>query len=36
VTPYHLVADAGAVRREPVAAQVSRISTYEFDMKCFR
>ena len=36
VTPYHLVGDAGAVRREPVAAQVSRISTYEFDMKCFR
>jgi hypothetical protein len=36
VTPYRLVGDAGAVRREPVAAQVSRISTYEFDMKCFR
>ena len=36
VTPYHLVGEAGAVRREPVAAQVSRISTYEFDMKCFR
>ena len=36
VTPYHLVGDAGAVRREPVAAQVSRISTYEFDMKCFK
>lgn len=36
VTPYRLVGDGGAVRREPVAAQVSRISTYEFDMKCFK
>jgi hypothetical protein len=36
VTPYRLVGDGGAVKREPVEAQVSRISTYEFDMKCFR
>ena len=36
VTPYHLVGDTGAVRREPVEAQPSRISTYEFDMKCFK
>lgn len=36
VTPYRLVGEAGAVRREPVQAQVSRVSTYEFDMKCFR
>ena len=36
VTPYHLVGDGNAVRREPVEAQVSRISTYEFDMKCFK
>jgi len=36
VTPYRLVGEAGAVRREPVEAQASRISTYEFDMKCFR
>ena len=36
VTPYRLVGDAGAVRREPVEAQVSRVSTYEFDMKCFK
>jgi hypothetical protein len=36
VTPYRLVNDGGAVRREPVQAQVSRISTYEADMKCFR
>jgi hypothetical protein len=37
VTPYRLVqGDGGEVRREPVAVQESRISTYEFDMKCFR
>jgi hypothetical protein len=36
VTPYRLVGADGAVRREPVEAQESRISTYEFDMKCFR
>lgn len=36
VTPYRLVGDAGAVRREAVEAQVSRISTYEFGMQCFR
>jgi hypothetical protein len=35
VTPFHLVADNGAVRREPIETHVSRISTYEFDMKCF-
>ena len=36
VTPYRLVGEGGAVRREPVDTQVSRVSTYEFDMKCFR
>ena len=36
VTPYHLVSDTGTVRREPVEARPSQISTYEFDMKCFR
>ena len=36
VTPYRLVGADGAVRREPVETQESRISTYEFDMKCFR
>ena len=36
VTPYRLVDEGGAVRREPVESQVSRISTYESDMKCFR
>ena len=36
VTPYHLVGDNGAVRREPVETQPSQISTYEFDMKCFK
>jgi hypothetical protein len=36
VTPFRLVGDGGSARREPVEAQASRISTYEFDMKCFR
>ena len=36
VTPYRLVGENGAIRREPVEATVSRISTYEFDMKCFK
>ena len=36
MTPYHLVGADGAVKREPVETQASRISTYEFDMKCFR
>ncbi|MDP9126085.1 MAG: hypothetical protein M3N82_16075 [Pseudomonadota bacterium] len=36
VTPYRLVGDDGAVRREPVETQAARISTYEFDMKCFK
>ena len=36
VTPYHLVGDGSGFKREPMEAQVSRISTYEFDMKCFR
>lgn len=36
VTPYRLVREGGTVRREPVESQVSRISTYESDMKCFR
>ncbi len=36
VTPFHLVGAEGAVRREPVETQPSRISTHEFDLKCFR
>jgi hypothetical protein len=35
VTPYRLVDDNGTVKREKVQTQSSRISTYEFDMKCF-
>ena len=36
VTPYRLVDDNGTVKREEVQTQPSQISTYEFDMKCFR
>lgn len=36
VTPYHLVGDGEAVKREPVQVQPSQISTYEFDMRCFK
>jgi len=36
VTPFHLVGAEGAVRREPVETQSTRISTHEFDLKCFR
>ena len=36
VTPYRLVGDDGSVRREPVETHASQISTYEFDMKCFK
>ena len=36
VTPYHLVGADGAVKREPVETQPSQISTYEFDMRCFK
>jgi hypothetical protein len=36
VTPYRLAGTEGAVTREPVVTQASRISTYEFDLKCFR
>jgi len=36
VTPYRLVGEGGTVKRVPVESQVSRISTYESDMKCFR
>jgi hypothetical protein len=36
VTPYRLVGDGGAVKREPVETQASQVSTYEFDMKCFK
>jgi len=36
VTPYHLSGGEGAVTREPAPTQASRISTYEFDLKCFR
>ena len=35
VTPYHLAGTDGAVTREAVESHASRISTYEFDMKCF-
>ena len=36
VTPYHLVQDGGTVKREEVQTQPSQISTFEFDMKCFK
>ena len=36
VTPFRLVGDKGAVTREPVETTRSQISTYEFDMKCFK
>ncbi len=36
VTPYRLVGADGAVKREPVETQPSQISTYEFDMRCFK
>ena len=36
VTPFRLVEADGAVKREPVETQPSQISTYEFDMKCFK
>ena len=36
VTPYHLVSDGGAVKRELVEVQASQISTYQFDMRCFK
>ncbi len=36
VTPYHLVGADGAAKREPVETQPSQISTFEFDMKCFK
>jgi len=36
VTPYRLVGTDGAVKREPVETQPSQISTYEFDMRCFK
>jgi hypothetical protein len=37
VTPYRLSpGEGGLVKREEVAAPASRISTYEFDMKCFK
>ncbi|MGN6529777.1 MAG: hypothetical protein ACTHL8_25560 [Burkholderiaceae bacterium] len=37
VTPYRLSqGEGGEVKREEVVAQASRISTYEFDMKCFK
>ena len=36
VTPFRLAGDKGAITREPVETQHSQISTYEFDMKCFK
>jgi len=36
VTPYRLVGDDGAIRREPVETRASQIATYEFDMKCLK
>lgn len=37
VTPYRLSqGEGGEPRREAVEAKESRISTYEFDMKCFK
>jgi hypothetical protein len=36
VKPYRLVDASGSVQREEVKTQPSQISTYEFDMKCFK
>jgi hypothetical protein len=36
ITPYRLSESGGAVQRELVKAELSQISTYEFDMKCFK
>jgi len=36
VTPYRLVEAGGVVTREPVETRHSQISTYEFDLKCFK
>jgi len=36
IKPYHLVDNHGSVQREEVESQLSQISTYEFDMKCFK
>ena len=36
ITPYRLSESGGAVQRELVKAEMSPISTYEFDMKCFK
>jgi hypothetical protein len=36
VKPYRLVDVGGTVQREEVPTQPSQISTYEFEMKCFK
>jgi hypothetical protein len=36
ITPYRLSESNGAVQRELVNAEMSQISTYQFDMKCFK
>jgi hypothetical protein len=36
VKPYRLVDSNGTVAREEVPSQLSQISTFEFDMKCFK
>jgi len=36
VRPFRLVSDGGAVRREPVDTEPTSVSTYEFDMRCFK
>ena len=36
ITPYRLTESGGTVQRELVKTETSQISTYEFDMKCFK
>ncbi len=36
ITPYRLSESNGTVQRELVKSEMSQISTYEFDMKCFK
>jgi hypothetical protein len=36
ITPYRLVESNGTVQREMLKVELSQISTYEFDMKCFK
>lgn len=36
ITPYRLSESGGVVQREMLKVEMSQISTYEFDMKCFK